>query len=423
MPGKWVGGKGSKACPSKGDFIEGRVVDDEGTAQGTLFLEVKRLYSPGAGGRFIFVDVLSASDRFYRHWLTTEEGRVTTVDGSYHLCNQEPHECDVKGTSGTVVHIGKWRNWRTEELSIGLSMEYDKECRNQVVRYMKEGPSTRGGGGGAKKSPLIPYEKARGSEKPKEPEEKKKKARPSSSSQKKPDEESYSTSFGSEEEPTPKVTEMKKELEKLKAALKEEVKGHKKKKPKKDAKRPGALKKGDSRKKAEDKKKKSKPAVTFATGIGGNPDDDPPDYSAGEGEGEHEEKGPSDDSEKKKKKKRGSSKKATRSKKDEKDSDREGKKEKKKKKKRKRESSSEDSDESRKAKKKKKKKRDKGPLGMGTTDDRSDSSAPEDSDDTSWGFSEGPFGNVSPAQVGEICPSQVVEKDESCNPVFRRPPK
>ena len=196
MPGKWVGGKGSKVCPSKGDFIEGRVVDNEGTNQGTLFLEVKRLYSPGAGGRFILGDVLSASDRFYRHWLTTEEGRVTTVDGSYHLCNQEPHECEVKGTSGTEVHIGKWRNWRAEELSIGLSMEYDKECRNQVVRYMKEGPSVKGGGGGGRKNPLIPYEKAKGSDRPKEPEVKKKKTRPSSSSQKKPEEESYSTSFG-----------------------------------------------------------------------------------------------------------------------------------------------------------------------------------------------------------------------------------
>ena len=385
MPGRWVGGKRSKACPSKGDFVEGQVLDDGGKPQGSVFLEVKRIYAPGAGGRFILGDVLSASDRFYRHWLTTEDGRVTASDGSYHLCSQGASECDVKGSGGVVVHLGKWRNWPAEELSNGLPIEFDKECRSQVNRYMKEGPA-RGAGGGGRKPALIPYGKSKPAAKAgitlKE-----KKPRPSSSSQKKPEEDSYSTSFGSEEELPPKVSELREELVKLKASLKKaEEEAHKGKKRKKgDAgSKPEKKKRG---RKEEPKKKKKKEKASFETGIEAAGDDDPPDYSAGDGSEDPGDEDPSDDSETKKESSTPKSKKKKKSKKKRR-VERAAKE-----KKKKDDGSSISSEGERKRKKKKKKKRkDKGPFGVGTTEGKSSGSEPEDTEDSSEDFQKAPSG-------------------------------
>ena len=383
MPGKWVGGRGSKACPTRGDYIEGQVLDDSGDPQGSLFLEVKRIYAPGSGGRFILADVLSASDKFYRHWLTTEEGRITTADGSYHLCSQGAADCEVKGTGDIVVHLGKWRNWPAEELSNGLPIEYDKECRSQVVRYMKEGPP-RGGGGTGRKPALIPYGK------PKPPPRREvkiagKKPGPSSSSQKKAEEESYSTSFGSEEEQPSKVNELQKELTKLKASLKKaKEEEHKGKKKKSDPKAKPDKKKED-KKVGDKKKKKKKEKAPFEGGITADAGEEPPDYSAGEGSHGHGEKDPSEDSEKK----RGE------------DTPKSGRKRKRKKgkekekvvkKRKKAESGDSDTSEEEPKKKKKKRHRDKGPFGLATTEARTSDSSPGDSDESSEDFQKAPSG-------------------------------
>ena len=383
MPGKWVGGKGSKACPSRGDFVEGQVLDDQGDQQGTIFLEVKRIYAPGSGGRFFLGDVLSASDRFYRHWLTTEEGRVTTRDGSYHLCSA--HECDVRGSGGTVVHVGKWRNWPAHDLTNGLPIEYDKECRGQVMRYMKEGPG-HGGGAPVKKSPLIPYDKPKPILKKRDPKEKgEPKKRPSSSSQKKPEGDSSSTSFGSEEEDEPpaKVTELRKELESLKVSLKKAEDEAAKKKGKHGKPDTKSEKKKDSSKK---KKKKKSPRVSFETGIAVPPEEEEPDYSAGDGSADRDEEDPSDDSETKGDDKPRKSKKRKKGK-----SGAEKKKDKAKKKKKRKEAESDDSEEE-KRRKKKRRKKDKGPYGLGTTDAMSESSEPDGSDDSSEDFQKAPSG-------------------------------
>lgn len=52
MPGKWVGGRGSVAAPTKDQFIEGKTVDEYGNAQGTVLVRVKRIFAPGEKGRF-----------------------------------------------------------------------------------------------------------------------------------------------------------------------------------------------------------------------------------------------------------------------------------------------------------------------------------------------------------------------------------
>ena len=38
MPGRWVGGPGSKACPLKDQYIEARILDEEGEDDGTVLL-------------------------------------------------------------------------------------------------------------------------------------------------------------------------------------------------------------------------------------------------------------------------------------------------------------------------------------------------------------------------------------------------
>ena len=114
MPGRWVGGKGSLASPTKDLLIEGKVFDKEGHGQGTILIKVKRIYAPGGLGRFILGDFISASSKEYREWVSTKKGRLTTTDGSYHLCRGVPGECPAAGQSEVTVHIGQWRTWKEE---------------------------------------------------------------------------------------------------------------------------------------------------------------------------------------------------------------------------------------------------------------------------------------------------------------------
>ena len=64
MPGKWVGGKGSIAAPTKGQIIEAKVFDEAGNDQGSVFLLVKRLFGTGATGRTILADYITATDGY-----------------------------------------------------------------------------------------------------------------------------------------------------------------------------------------------------------------------------------------------------------------------------------------------------------------------------------------------------------------------
>ena len=137
MPGKWVGGPGSLACPQRGQFIEARVFDDSKKEQGTIFLEVKRLFGTGSSGRTFLGDLVTATDEYYRYWAASPEGIPSTVDGNYHLCRGDPRSC-VGGAAGTVVvHLGKWRTWPEEELAEGKVPNLPKEATIMMNRYFK----------------------------------------------------------------------------------------------------------------------------------------------------------------------------------------------------------------------------------------------------------------------------------------------
>ena len=129
MPGRWVGGKGSKACPEVGNIIEAMIYDDDGDDQGFVIIEVKRHFAPGEQGRFIQGDYVTASDAFYRYWVESGDGQDTKVDGMYHLCKGHPPDCTAKSRSGaTVVHLGKWRTLKEEDLDPAVLTHYTDDA-------------------------------------------------------------------------------------------------------------------------------------------------------------------------------------------------------------------------------------------------------------------------------------------------------
>lgn len=146
MPGKWVGGRNSVACPSKDQYIEGKTVDDDGNAQGTVLVKVKRIFSPGEKGRFFLGDYLAASEKVYRDWASSKMGRASTIDGSYHLCRAGPERCDAVSSRDIVVHLGQWRTWKEEELVEGGPEHYPRETRNLVSQYFKKHDLAKGRG-------------------------------------------------------------------------------------------------------------------------------------------------------------------------------------------------------------------------------------------------------------------------------------
>lgn len=137
MPGKWVGGKGSLACPTKGQLLEAQVFDDGGNPQQTLFLEVKRLFGTGATGRSILCDYITASDAYYRYWVTTGDGVSSTVDGLYHLCKGHPTSCTGGGKDELVIHLGKWRIWTEAELTSGKADHLEEPAQDQLLKFFK----------------------------------------------------------------------------------------------------------------------------------------------------------------------------------------------------------------------------------------------------------------------------------------------
>ncbi|CAK9058062.1 unnamed protein product [Durusdinium trenchii] len=135
MPGKWHGRK-SLEGPTKGTYIEGEVYDDGGDPQGTVVLWVKRLFAPGETGRTLHGDVVTATDPYYRWWLASPDGAVTTVDGAYHICKGPPAECKG-GTGEHVVHLGKWRQCKEEELVDNTGGILDEDTHGHVQAYFK----------------------------------------------------------------------------------------------------------------------------------------------------------------------------------------------------------------------------------------------------------------------------------------------
>ena len=134
MPGRWVGGKGSRACPEKDSIFEAEVFQDDGS------LTIRRLYSPGENGRFLLADFIAASDEYYRYWVETPEGRAAISEGNYHLCKVSPGERTAKSRTHTTIHLGKWRAFKREELTKANLPDYPKQVLGEIEAFFaKEG--------------------------------------------------------------------------------------------------------------------------------------------------------------------------------------------------------------------------------------------------------------------------------------------
>ena len=202
MPKKWVGGKGSLACPGRGQYIEAHVYDDGGQPQGTVFLEVKTLYGTGGSGRSILCNYITAADPYYRYWVGTEDGVSTTVDGTYHLCRGDPTTCQGGPGSAQVVHLGTWRVWSEAELVGGKADHLESAAQDELLKYFKVGgkePRSSQGGG-------LPWEERQLRVAPAEERKERTKAKPAEAAKE-------------DEKKLVRIARLQKELEALKASV------------------------------------------------------------------------------------------------------------------------------------------------------------------------------------------------------------
>ena len=132
------------ASPTKGQYLEAEVFDVKGEDQGTVFIEVVRIYAPGGTGRTILGNYIAATDPYYRYWVSTEEGSPSTVDGNYHLCKGDARACMGGPPGEIIVHLGKWRTWKSEELEGGEVPGLAKEARGEMIRYFERQRKERG---------------------------------------------------------------------------------------------------------------------------------------------------------------------------------------------------------------------------------------------------------------------------------------
>ena len=333
MPGRWVGGRGSVASPVKDSFLEGKVYTDIGDPQGTVLLRVKRIYSPGALGRFFLGDYISASEKEYRSWAESKRGRVTTVDGSYHLCKTGPGDCTAAGQHDITVHIGQWRTWKEAELLAGEAPEgYNREAKGLITRFFKqkEGEPAKPAASGLPWSRQGVLDLKKKVDRPKEKDEKEAKEK--------------ADHDRGRPAKVAKISELEKRLKDLKKSLQEE-----------DDAAEGKKRKSPTSEKGRDRKKK-KPRAFDQGGLNqGEANEmgaDWGDSSNASGDGSSSEESSASPPKKEKKKKRRSCS----------EESRKGKKSRKEKKRR---------DDSPKKKKKKKKRdrltKDKGPFGVGET--------------------------------------------------------
>jgi hypothetical protein len=199
-------------------------------------------------GRFFLGDLLSASDKAYREWAGSKTGRLTTVDGSYHLCKGPTEECPAAGQHEVTVHLGKWRTWKEEDLLGGETPEgYGKEAKAMLSQCFKREGLDRSRGDGAK----LPWT-APGDLNLKK--DKEKKRREEENKERTPKEKET----GEKAAKVAKVTALEKELRILKKNLLEEEEEAEKEQPKKKRAAAGS--------EPRSKKDKKKAGVAFDKG-------------------------------------------------------------------------------------------------------------------------------------------------------------
>ena len=123
MPSPWVTGSELQADlekfkPEAGWFLELKVEDEEGEPQGQVLIGVLVESTKSRhGGWQVLASFLSASDEYYRWWMTQGEGKKFAVRGVYHLCGSTADECGARGAKHIHIHAGKSRRVLEEEMT------------------------------------------------------------------------------------------------------------------------------------------------------------------------------------------------------------------------------------------------------------------------------------------------------------------
>ena len=123
MPSPWLTGvalqddlEGFK--PEAGWFLELKVDDEKGDPQGEVLVGVLvESTKTRHGGWQVLASFLSASDEYYRWWMSQGEGKRFAVRGVYHLCGDTVKNCRAHGMRHIHVHVGKSRRVLENELN------------------------------------------------------------------------------------------------------------------------------------------------------------------------------------------------------------------------------------------------------------------------------------------------------------------
>ena len=123
MPSPWLTGDAlqedlERFKPVSGWFLELKVEDGEGHPQGEVLVGVLVESTRSRhGGWQVLASYLSASDDYYRWWMSEGDGKKFATRRVYHLCGGAVAECGAKGARHIHVHVGKSRRVLEEELT------------------------------------------------------------------------------------------------------------------------------------------------------------------------------------------------------------------------------------------------------------------------------------------------------------------
>ena len=134
MPGKWVGGKGSVASPTKDVILEGKTVSDDGAPQGTVLVRVKRIYvGPLLPGRL--------HQRFPQKLQSVGRLETPGVDHRRVRCYQR----SAQPPASTILHCtsANGESGRKQLMSGQAPKGYNREAKGLIAHYFKQEGAAR----------------------------------------------------------------------------------------------------------------------------------------------------------------------------------------------------------------------------------------------------------------------------------------
>ncbi len=136
-------------------FLELKVNDEHGNPQGEVLVGVwVESTKSRHGGWQVLAAYLSASDEYYRWWMSQGDGKAFATKGCYHLCGGTVESCGALGSRHIHVHVGRSRRVLEEELTsrkvTWLRNEAKEVFESNVAKFyatLRRGPARPGRAG------------------------------------------------------------------------------------------------------------------------------------------------------------------------------------------------------------------------------------------------------------------------------------